>query len=84
VISTTVVGLPRVHMAGSSTLHDAHIEVGAHGIAVFLAPEAPFPILDIDATREQLREVVGRLAAALHDPDTAADTMRRGAWDLSS
>jgi len=82
--STAVIGLPRVHMAGSSALHAAHIEVGDHGLALFLAADAPLPILDIDGTREELREVVRSLAAALRDPDTASETVRQGAWDLSS
>jgi hypothetical protein len=42
----TKVALPRVHMAGSDAHHDAHLEVGPHGFAVFLAPDAEFPVLD--------------------------------------
>jgi hypothetical protein len=79
-----LVDLPRVHMAGSGALHEAHIEVGAHGLALFLSPDSPFPVLDIDGTREQLRELVARLAAALHDPETSAEQIRRCEWDLSS
>ena len=64
---TIKVGLPRVHVAGSNTSHNAHIEVGRHGFALFLAPDAEAPLLDIDGTMEQLEEVVRRLAAALAD-----------------
>jgi hypothetical protein len=80
----SVVVLPRVHMAGSGALHQAHIEVGDHGLALFLSPDSPFPVLDIDGTREELRDVISRLAAALRDPDTSVEQSRRGAWDLSS
>src|SRR5579864_7306826 len=47
------VALPRVHLAGSDAHYDAHIEVGRHGFALFLAPTAKYPPLDIDGTREQ-------------------------------
>jgi hypothetical protein len=50
------VDLPRVHMAGSNAHYDAHIEVGSHGFALFLAPDAEAPTLDIDGTPEQLDE----------------------------
>ena len=62
---TVTVDLPRVHMAGSNAHHKAHIEVGPHGFALFLAPDAEAPTLDIDGTPEQLEEVVRGLAAAL-------------------
>jgi hypothetical protein len=81
--TNTVVSLPRVHMAGSNTLHDAHLEVGEHGLALFLAPDAPLPVLDIDGTREQLREVADQLTAALRD-SAVSEQVRRDAWDLSS
>jgi hypothetical protein len=61
----TRVDLPRVHMAGATKHYNAHIEVGPHGFALFLSPDAPYPTLDIDGTPEQLREVVAALAAAL-------------------
>ena len=64
------VGLPRVHMAGSHAHHNAHLEVGHHGIALFLAPDAEYPVLDVDGTSSQLDEVVRGLQAAL--------TVRRG------
>src|SRR4051794_34284043 len=47
---------------GSNALHEARVEIGAHGVALFLTPDAPLPFLDIDCTREILREVVERLA----------------------
>jgi hypothetical protein len=59
------VDLPRVHVAGSDTHHDAHIEVGQHGFALFLAPDADYPLLDIDGTPEQLGDLLGRLQSAL-------------------
>ena len=59
------VDLPRVHVAGSDAHCDAHIEVGQHGFALFLAPDAELPALDIDGTPEQLRDLVFRLPAAL-------------------
>jgi hypothetical protein len=61
----TRVNLPRVHIAGSDAHCDAHIEVGLHGFALFLAPDAEYPILDIDGTPQQLEEVVRGLEAAL-------------------
>ena len=61
----TTVALPSVHMAGSNAHYRAHIEVGPHGLALFLAPDAEFPILDVNATPEQLDVVVRELQAAL-------------------
>ena len=68
------VDLPRVHMAGSHAHHNAHLEVGHHGIALFLAPDAEYPVLDVDGTSAQLDEVVRGLQDALAvrrglDPD---------------
>lgn len=37
------VALPGVHMAGSDAHYNAHIEVGQHGFALFLAPDAECP-----------------------------------------
>lgn len=59
------IGLPRVHVAGSDTHYDAHIDVSQHGFALFLAPDAAYPMLDIDGTPEQLRDLVDRLQSAL-------------------
>ena len=59
------VDLPRVHVAGSDAHCDAHIEVGQHGFALYLAPEAEFPMLDIDGTPQQLHDLLSRLEAAL-------------------
>jgi hypothetical protein len=61
----TRVNLPRVHIAGSDAHCDAHIEVGQHGFALFLAPDAEYPMLDIDGTPEQLSDLVRRLQSAL-------------------
>ena len=59
------IDLPRVHMAGSDAHHKAHLEVGQHGFALFLAPDAEAPVLDIDGTVEQLDVVVRELQGAL-------------------
>jgi hypothetical protein len=59
------VALPSVHMAGSDAHHDAHIEVGQHGFALFLAPDAEYPVLDVNGTSEQLNVLVRELGAAL-------------------
>ena len=73
------VALPGVHMAGSDAHYNAHIEVGQHGFALFLAPDAEYPVLDVNGTSEQLDVVVRGLQAALAsrcasnaDPDLAA------------
>jgi len=59
------VALPTVHMAGSDAHHDAHLEVGPHGFALFLTPDAAYPVLDVNGTRDQLASVVRELQAAL-------------------
>jgi hypothetical protein len=64
-VANTRVDLPRVHVAGSDAHCDAHIEVGQHGFALFLAPDAAFPMLDIDGSPEQRRDLVLRLQAAV-------------------
>ncbi len=62
---TIKVDLPRVHVAGSYAHCDAHIEVGQHGFALFVAPDAELPMLDIDGTPQQLRDLLSSLQAAL-------------------
>jgi hypothetical protein len=59
------VALPGVHLAGSDAHYDAHIDVGRHGFALFLAPTAEYPTLDIEGTRDQLVRVVQELHDAL-------------------
>jgi len=59
------VDLPSVHMAGSDAHSDAHIEVGEHGFALFLSPDAESPVLDINGTSAQLEVVVRELQSAL-------------------
>ena len=59
------VDLPRVHMAGSDAHYNAHLEVGPHGFALFLSPDAEYPFLDIDGTRAELDDLVRALNAAL-------------------
>src|SRR5690349_10083746 len=60
-----IVDLPRVHVAGSDAHHNAHLEVGPHGFALFLSPDAEYPFLDIDGTPTQLDDLVRALNAAL-------------------
>jgi len=62
---TIRVDLPRLHMAGSAAHHDARIEVGQNGFALFLSPDADYPLLDIDGTPTQLDDLVRDLKAAL-------------------
>ena len=59
------VSLPGLHMAGSDAHHDAHIEVGPHGFALFLSPESEQPVLDINGTNAELDAVIHELQAAL-------------------
>ena len=59
------VALPRVHLAGSDAHHNAHLEVGPHGFALVLSPDAEHPILDIDGTPSELDDLVRALNAAL-------------------
>lgn len=73
------VQLPSVHIAGSNAHNNAHIEVGEHGLALFLAPDAQYPVLDINGTSEQLDLFVRGLQAALTSraaPGTAARPAR--------
>jgi hypothetical protein len=72
----TRVDLPSVHVAGSDKHCDAHIEVGAHGFALFLAPDAENPMLDIDGTPQQLDAVVRGLQAALTSRERPHDRRR--------
>ena len=57
--------LPSLHMAGSNAHADAHLELGEHGFALFLTPDAEYPLLDINGTSEQLGLLVRSLQAAL-------------------
>ena len=66
-MANVTVDLPRVHVAGSDAHCDAHIEVSQHGFALYLAPDAEFPMLDIDGTPQQLRDLLSHLQAALTD-----------------
>jgi hypothetical protein len=52
-------------MAGSNAHHKAHIQVGPHGFALFLAPDADVPVLDVNGTPDELRAVVRGLQVAL-------------------
>ena len=64
-MANTTIALPGVHMAGSNAHYDAHLEVGHHGFALFLSPDAEYPVLDVNGTSEQLDAVVRGLQAAL-------------------
>jgi hypothetical protein len=59
------VELPGLHMAGSDAHYNAHLEVGRHGFALYLAPDAEYPVLDVNGTPDQLEDVVHALQAAL-------------------
>ena len=61
----TKIALPSVHMAGDDAHYAAHFELGRHGLALFLSPDAALPVLDINATTEQLETLVRELHAAL-------------------
>lgn len=58
------IALPRVHLAGSNAHHDAHLEVGRHGISLFLTPTARYPTLDIDGTPEEMAQLAQALTSA--------------------
>jgi len=62
---TLRISLPSVHMAGGDAHYPAHFELGRHGLALFLTPEAELPVLDINASVEQLDTFVQSLQAAL-------------------
>jgi len=72
-VATTRVELPRLHVAGSDARHEAHIEVGQHGLALFLSPDADYTLLDIDGTPRQLDEFVRALQAALESRRISPD-----------
>ncbi len=65
VASGSPINLPGLHMAGSDAHHDAHFEVGPHGFALFLTPDAEFPVLDVNGTREELQALLHGLQDAL-------------------
>jgi hypothetical protein len=67
------IDLPGLHVAGSDAHHRAHIEVGQHGFALFLSPDADYPLLDIDGTPTELDELVDALRAALDFRHIAPD-----------
>ncbi len=62
---TVRISLPSVHMAGTNASYPAHFELGHHGLALFLTPDSEFPVLDINASIEQLNAFVQSLQAAL-------------------
>jgi hypothetical protein len=59
------IDLPSVHIAGSDAHHRAHLQVGPHGFALFLASDADFPVPDVNGTADKLDTVVRGLQAAL-------------------
>ena len=66
------VALPGVHMAGSDAHHNAHIEVGHHGFALFLSPEAEYPVLDVNGTLGAARGPRARPAGGAGIPGAAS------------
>lgn len=62
---TVRISLPSVHMAGSDASYPAHFELGRHGLALFLTPDSELPVLDINASTEQLDTFVQSLQTAL-------------------
>jgi hypothetical protein len=58
-------------MAGDNAHHAAHFELGRHGLALFLAADSALPVLDINATTEQLETLVRDLHAALAARESA-------------
>ena len=58
-------------MAGDDAHYAAHFELGRHGLALFLAEDSALPVLDINATAEQLEMLVRDLHAALAEQETA-------------
>jgi hypothetical protein len=71
-LNIKTVAVPGVHMAGSDAHYNAHIEVGHHGFALFLSPEAEYPVLDVNGTSEQLEVLVRGLQAALASRDASS------------
>lgn len=63
--TATHVAIPGLHMAGADTHYDAHVEVGPHGFAIFLKPDAEYPAIDINGTPEELDLLLRELSAAL-------------------
>lgn len=59
------IAVPGLHMAGADTHYDAHVEVGPHGFAIFLTPDAEYPAIDINGTTEELDVLLRELSAAL-------------------
>ncbi len=59
------VAVPGLHMAGADTHYDAHVEVGSHGFAIFLTPDAEYLAIDINGTPEELDVLLRELTAAL-------------------
>ena len=64
------ISLPSVHMAGDDAHYAAHFELGRHGLALFLTADSALPVLDINATAEQLESLVRDLHAALAARET--------------
>ena len=59
------VDLPGLHMAGSDQHYNAHFEVGQHGFSLYLAPDAEYPVLDVNGTEHQLDALARGLLDAL-------------------
>ena len=64
-------------MAGSDAHYNARIEVGQHGFALFLNPDAEYPVLDVNGTSEQLDVVVRSKPPSRPGVPRTPDTERR-------
>jgi hypothetical protein len=66
------IALPSVHIAGQDGHYEAHLEIGPHGLALFLSPDAEYPILDINTTTDDLDAIVHGLEGAVADQRASA------------
>jgi hypothetical protein len=78
-VPKTTIEVPRLHVAGSDAHHAAHIEVGHHGFALFLSPDADYPLLDIEGTPTELADLVRALQAALQSREISPGEGRSAA-----
>jgi len=77
------VGLPGLHMAGSDQHYQAHIEVGLHGLALYLGPDAEYPVLDVNGTPDQLSAVMRDLQDALTVVSEPPTTQESFQWSVN-
>ena len=77
------VDLPGLHMAGSDQHYNAHFEVGPHGFSLYLAPNAEYPVLDVNGTEDQLDAVARGLQDALRVVSERQTTQESFQWSAS-